>query len=65
MTVRQVIDLAKNGKLKNSNIVNDDVAILGALNVGLVELYKRFPLKVDEAVITMRDGKTEYKLDVS
>ncbi len=63
MTVRQVIDLAKNGKLKNSNIVNDDVAILGALNVGLVELYKRFPLKVDEAVITMRDGKTEYKLD--
>lgn len=63
MTIRQAIDLAKSGKLKNSNIVNDDVAILGALNLGLIELYKRFPLRVDEAIITLRDAKTEYKLD--
>lgn len=58
MTIRQAIDLAKSGKLKNSNIVNDDVAILGALNLGLIELYKRFPLRVDEAIITLRDAKT-------
>ena len=63
MTVQSVIDLARSGKLKNSNIVNDTIAILGALNLGIVELYKRFPLKVDEAVIKMRAGKTEYKLD--
>lgn len=63
MTVQQAINLAKSGKLKNSNIVNDDVAILGALNLGLIELYKRFPLRVDEAIITLRDAKTEYKLD--
>ena len=63
MTIRQAIDLAKSGKLKNSNIVNDDVAILGALNLGLIEMYKRFPLRVDEAIITLRDAKTEYKLD--
>ena len=63
MTIRQAIDLAKSGKLKNSNIVNDDAAILGALNLGLIEMYKRFPLRVDEAIITLRDAKTEYKLD--
>lgn len=63
MTIQQAIDLAKSGKLKNSNIVNDNVAILGALNLGLIELYKRFPLRVDEAIITLRDAKTEYKLD--
>ena len=63
MTIRQAIDLAKSGKLKNSNIVNDDVAILGTLNLGLIEMYKRFPLRVDEAIITLRDAKTEYKLD--
>lgn len=63
MTIQEAIDMAKRGKLKNSNIVNNDDAILDTLNLGLVELYKRFPLRVDEAVITMRDGKTEYRLD--
>lgn len=63
MTIQETIDFAKRGKLKNSNIVNNDAAILDTINLGLVELYKRFPLKVDEAVITMRNGKTEYKLD--
>lgn len=63
MTIQEAIDFAKRGKLKNSNIVNDDAAILVALNLGIVELYKRFPLQVDEAIISLRDAKTEYKLD--
>lgn len=63
MTIQEAIDMAKRGKLKNSNIVNNDAAILDMLNLGLVELYKRFPLRVDEAIITLRDGKTEYKMD--
>ena len=63
MTIQEAIDMAKRGKLKNSNIVNNDDAILDTLNLGLVELYKRFPLRVDEAIITLRDGKTEYKMD--
>ena len=63
MTLQETIDFAKRGKLKNSNIVNNDAAILDTLNLGLVELYKRFPLRVDEAIITLRDGKTEYKMD--
>lgn len=63
MTVQETIEMAKRGKLKNSNIVNNDEAILDTLNLGLVELYKRFPLRVDEAIITLRDGKTEYKMD--
>lgn len=63
MTIQEAIDMAKRGKLKNSNIVNNDDAILDTLNLGLIELYKRFPLRVDEAIITLRDGKTEYKMD--
>ena len=63
MTIQETIDFAKSSKLKNSNIVNDDAAILVALNLGIVELYKRFPLQVDEAIISLRDAKTEYKLD--
>lgn len=63
MTVQATIELAKSNKLKNSSIVNDMPAILAALNLGLLELYKRFPLKVDEAIITLRNAKTEYKVD--
>ena len=63
MTVQEAIEMAKRGKLKNSNIVNNDAAILDTLNLGLVELYKRFPLRVDEAIITLRNAKTEYKMD--
>ena len=63
MTVQEAIEMAKRGKLKNSNIVNNDAAILDTLNLGLIELYKRFPLRVDEAIITLRNAKTEYKMD--
>lgn len=63
MTIQETIDFAKRGKLKNSNIVNNDDAILDTINLGLVELYKRFPLRVDEAIINLREMKSEYKLD--
>lgn len=57
MTLQQVIDLAKTGELKNSAVKDDTAAILGYINLGLVELYKRFQLDVKELVITMgRDG---------
>ena len=63
MTVQETIELAKKNKLKNSNIVNDTEAILAALNLGLLELYKRFPLRIDEAIVRLRAAKTEYKVD--
>ena len=63
MTAQDVINLAKNAELKQLAIKDDDLAVLGYLNLGLLELYKRFPLEEAEAMITLRDGKTSYKLD--
>jgi len=63
MTAQEVIDLAKNAELKQLAVKDDDLAVLGYLNLGLLELYKRFPLEEAEAMITLRDGKTAYKLD--
>jgi len=63
MTAQDVINLAKNAELKQLAIKNDELAVLGYLNLGLLELYKRFPLEEAEAIITLRDGKTRYKLD--
>ena len=49
MTVQQIIDMAKAGELKN--LVLDTDTILAALNLGIIELYKRFPLRVEEAIV--------------
>lgn len=59
MTINQVIDLAKQGELKNVAVKEDTVTVLGYLNLGLIELYKRFPLSTKEVVITLgSDGDT-------
>lgn len=57
MTAQQIIDLAKNGELKNTAVKDDTFAILGYINLGLLELYKRFLLDTKEVIITLgRDG---------
>ena len=63
MTIQDAIDLAASTKLKNIAVAKDTAAVLGYLNLGITELYKRFPLRVDEAIISLRDNKTEYKVD--
>ena len=60
MTVQQIIDMAKAGELKN--LVLDTDTILAALNLGIIELYKRFPLRVEEAIVTL--GSKEYLADM-
>lgn len=62
MTVQQVIDLAKEGELKNIAVKQDNVSILGFINLGMIELYKRFPLNIKEHIITIVDGIDEYTL---
>lgn len=60
MTIRQIIDLAKTSELKTNGAREDTATVLGYVNLGLLELYKRFPLDTKEVVITMgRDGTVE------
>lgn len=65
MTGNEVITLARAGELLQLSpaIKNDDNVMVGFLNLALVELYKRFQLRSGEAIITLRNGKTIYKLD--
>ena len=64
MTVQEVIDMAKFGELRNLKLGNlEDRAIVSYINLGLIELYKRFPLSVKETVIELIDGgSSEYTL---
>ena len=48
MTIRQVIDLAKSSELTGLPVASKDETVLGFINLGVLELYKRFTLKVEE-----------------
>lgn len=55
MTVGQVIELAKVSELNGLKIGENTTSVLGFLNLGVLELYKRFSLKVEEYIITLED----------
>lgn len=62
MTVQYVIDLAKTTKLNNLAVKDDTETILGYLNLGVLELYKRFPLSVKEYLLELQNGVTVYTM---
>lgn len=62
MTVGQVIDLAKNGELNNLKVAEKPEVIVGYINLGVLEMYKRFQLKVEEYIVTLVDNVDTYLL---
>tara|TARA_B110000908_G_scaffold101879_1_gene120089 strand:+ start:3963 stop:4580 length:618 start_codon:yes stop_codon:yes gene_type:complete len=65
MLVSQIIDLASSSELRQLSVRTDTSAVIGFINLGMLELHKRFTLKAEEAIITMKTGKTLYTLDGS
>lgn len=63
MNISEAIDLLRESELKQLKVKDDKKAVLGFINMGILEIYKRFVLWQAEAVITMADGVYEYKLD--
>ena len=60
MTIRQVIDLAKASELTGLPAASKDEIVLGFINLGVLELYKRFTLKVEEWIVALEDGQSYY-----
>jgi len=63
MTAQDVINLAVSAELKQLSVKEDTDVVLGFINLGILELYKRFPLEEAEAIVWLTDGKATYKLD--
>jgi len=62
MTVKELLSAAKFGELRNLGLGDDETeAVLSYLNLGLIELYKRFQLRNKEVIITC-DDRTIYTL---
>ena len=62
MTVNEVISLANGGELKGLAVKGDQETIVGYINLGLIELYKRFPISTKEFVIALNDGTEIYTM---
>ena len=62
MTIQQVIDIAKYGELSQLSVKDDITGVLTYLNLGMLELYKRFPLKIEEHIITLVEGQSIYDM---
>lgn len=62
MTIQSVIDIAKVGELQNLAAKNNNNTILTFINMGMIELYKRFPLKVEEHIIPLKTGQSIYTM---
>ncbi len=63
MNVSEAVDMMSEAELKQLSVKDDKKAIIGFLNLGILELYKRFNMWEVEAVITMVTGTTLYTLD--
>lgn len=64
MKLDKIINLARNGELKGlSEVDKTDEVITGYINLAMIALYGRFQLDTEEAVISLRDHKTMYRLD--
>lgn len=62
MVIQDVIDLAASGELRSLALKDDNAAVLGYINLGMVELYKRFPLMTDEYLFDRIIGTDIYTL---
>lgn len=62
MTLQEIIDIAKNSELNTLHVKDNDQAIVGFVNLGLIELYGIFPLRTEEYLIELQSGKTIYDL---
>jgi hypothetical protein len=64
LVIEDIIHLAKYSELSSIAIKEDTVAILSFINLGMVELYKRFALKRKTYIITINVEDTLYSMPV-
>jgi hypothetical protein len=64
MKLSTIINQARSGELKGLSVESiTDSDIVNYINLAMSVLYARFPLKTNEAVLTLHDNKTIYLLD--
>lgn len=62
MKLSEAINITRYSELNTLSVKDNDVAIVGFINLGLIELYNLFALRTEEHLIELEDGVTIYDL---
>jgi hypothetical protein len=62
MTIGDIVNLVRYSELNNIVLKDDLDAIISFMNLGLIELYKKFPLRVEEHIIKLSDSTEIYSM---
>lgn len=62
MKLQDIVNAARYSELSSIAIKDNDAAIVTFLNLGMLELYKRFPLKQKEYVVALQPNTYVYQL---
>lgn len=62
MIIKEVVTLAKHSELSGVAAKDSIDAIVAFINLGMLELYKRFPIRVEEHVVTLQEDVNYYDM---
>jgi hypothetical protein len=62
VTVQEFLTIVRYSEVNNLAVGDNDDALIAFLNLGMIELYTRFPIKVEEHVVSLVEGITEYTM---
>ena len=62
MTVQDFITLVRYSELNNIAVGTNTDAVIAFINLGLIEIYTRFPIKVEEHIVNLSEGVTDYSM---
>lgn len=62
MKIQEIIEIARYSELGGVAVKDNDTAIVAFMNMGMLELYTRFPIKTQEHVVALVDGTINYAL---
>lgn len=62
MIIKDVVNLAKYSELSGVAVKDNIDVITAFINLGMLELYKRFPIKVEEHIVSLVNGTSYYEM---
>lgn len=62
MLVQSLVDMAAKSELRNLSVKDDADTVISYINLGLIELYKRFDLEIKEHVIALQESVEIYDM---
>lgn len=62
LSLKQVLEYAKSGDLKNLDVVNNYQDMVNFINLVLIELHARFTINQNIADVKLEQDKTTYDL---